>query len=101
MYLTLPRSVSENSLAGFFSPTTWTYSVHKSKRLFGFGIRVAGFVMARAGASKARLPAATVSAAAPSQIAGDGSPAVVVIVAVAPHVRAGCSATIRTFPFTI
>ena len=57
--------------------------------------------MARAGASKVRSPAATVSAAAPSQIAGDGSPAVVVNVAVAPCVRAGCSDTLRTFPFTI
>jgi hypothetical protein len=41
-------------------PTPLIYSSHRSKRLLGLGIRVGGFIIARAGASSIAAPAAVV-----------------------------------------
>jgi hypothetical protein len=77
-----PRAGSEESLAGFLPPTPLIYSSHRSKRLLGLGIRVGGFIIARAGASSIAAPAA------------------VVVVVVTPR-RTGRIATLLTFPFTV
>jgi hypothetical protein len=84
LYLIRPRSGSEKSLAGFLPPTPLIYSSHRSKRLLGLGIRVGGFIIARAGASFVAAPAAVVA----------------VVVVATPH-QTGYIATLLTFPFTV